>query len=590
MQNLKSNLLPFLGEYFILPGWLLICFLTFTYHLGEVPPYHTDENYYVRSVKNMVDSGDYLTPVYQEEKRFAKPILFYWLMAGSYKLFGVNLSAARLWSSVFGTLSVLMLYALARNWLDPKAAFLSAITLPGFFLHFQIARWATPEMTMNFFILASFYFFVRGYLKEEGRAGNFYLFYLCMGAGFMVKGPPAFLIPVLTIGLFLIFTGQWNMIPQLRIFRGGLILLVVVVPWFWTMYQMHGQEFTSHILQAEVKERIFHGTGFSFYFLGVILRYYLPWSLFFISALLVYSGLALFPGEGSSQAKRSYLITLPGRIMSRLKSFRQEQQPVLFSLIWLVVTLLIFTLLRTRHSRYLLPASPAIAMILGMFFAQLTASGKWRGSLLFKVPFFFTFIFYAVIAIASGAAVIIFYQGFHVPLRIAFLPFVTVFGVSSFILLLFLNKGQGLFKAMALTQILVLTLVCGDSLPFFNQYPMKIFSAEILASGSGSERVALYRMGNHKAKLGILTAYFVVDYNRPEEILSFLNTDEKRFLVMREADWKEQFKDSGLHQIAADNSLKKIRFNKEVAREFWDQGVNTALQRYSEKLVLLTNR
>lgn len=590
MQNLKSNLLPRLGKYFIVPGWLLICFFTFTYHLGEVPPYHTDENYYVRSVKNMVDSGDYLTPVYQEQKRFAKPILFYWMMAGSYKMFGVNLPAARLWSSVFGTLSVLVLYLLTRHWLDPKAALLSALILPGFFLHFQIARWATPEMTMSFFILASFYFFVRGYLKEKNRAGNFYLFYLCMGLGFMVKGPPAILIPVLTIGLFLALTGQWKMIPQLRMVRGTLIVLIVVVPWFWTMYQMHGQEFTNHLLQAEVKERIIHSTGFSFYFFGVILRYYLPWSLFFVSAILVYSGLASFPGGKPAEVKRSYLLSLPGRIETRIRELRKNQQPVLFGLIWLVVTLLIFTLLRTQHSRYVLPASPAIAIILGSFFSQLTGSNQWRRSLLFKVPFLLTLIFYSVIAIASGAAVVVFYQGFHVPLRIAFLPFLAVFGVSFLILLFFFKKGQGLIKAMALTQILVLALICGDVLPFFNQYPMKNFSMEIRETGSGNERIALYRMGNNKPKLGILTAHFVVDYNRPEDIRNILETDEKVFVVMRESDWKEQFQDKALRLVAGDNRLKKIRLNKEVLREFWDQDVQTVLSRYSEKLVLLTNR
>ena len=83
-----------------------LCLFSFSYQLGEVPPYHTDENFYILSAKNMIQSGDYLTPMFHEKKRFAKPILFYWLVAASYKTFGVNLVSARLWSVVFGTLSV----------------------------------------------------------------------------------------------------------------------------------------------------------------------------------------------------------------------------------------------------------------------------------------------------------------------------------------------------------------------------------------------------------------------------------------------------------------------------------------------------
>ena len=45
-----------------------LCLFSFSYQLGEVPPYHTDENFYVLSAKNMLQSGDYLTPMFHEKK------------------------------------------------------------------------------------------------------------------------------------------------------------------------------------------------------------------------------------------------------------------------------------------------------------------------------------------------------------------------------------------------------------------------------------------------------------------------------------------------------------------------------------------
>ncbi|MBT5376182.1 MAG: phospholipid carrier-dependent glycosyltransferase, partial [Nitrospinaceae bacterium] len=86
--------------------WLLFCFIALTYKLGGVPPYHSDENFYVESSRNMVETGDYLTPVFNDKKRFAKPILYYWLVSASYKIFGVNLSSARLTSALFGSLTI----------------------------------------------------------------------------------------------------------------------------------------------------------------------------------------------------------------------------------------------------------------------------------------------------------------------------------------------------------------------------------------------------------------------------------------------------------------------------------------------------
>ena len=84
MQASNLSNIPNTKEYFQLAGLTFFCFFLFTYNLSEIPPYHADENFYVTSTRNMIDSGDYMTPTYNGEKRFAKPVLFYWLIAISY--------------------------------------------------------------------------------------------------------------------------------------------------------------------------------------------------------------------------------------------------------------------------------------------------------------------------------------------------------------------------------------------------------------------------------------------------------------------------------------------------------------------------
>ena len=122
MQEHASVITEERNHFLFLILFCLLCFGAFIYRLAEVPPYHTDENFYVESSKNMVESGDYITPVYQEKKRFAKPILFYWLVSLSYKIFGIGLFSARLISALFGTLCIPLLYLLACRLFDRHTA------------------------------------------------------------------------------------------------------------------------------------------------------------------------------------------------------------------------------------------------------------------------------------------------------------------------------------------------------------------------------------------------------------------------------------------------------------------------------------
>ncbi len=300
-------------EYLQLGAFTLFCFLAFTYNLNEIPPYHTDENFYVTSTRNMINSGDYITPVYNDKNRFAKPILFYWMVAASYKIFGVNLFSARLVSSFFASLCIPIVYLIARRLFDSKIAIISALLLPGCYLHFQIARWATTDMALNFFILSAFYFFIRGFQDKSNKNISYYFAYICMGIGFMIKGPIAIIIPAFIIGGFLITLRNWEELSRLRLGYGTMILAAIILPWFVTMLVTHGDEFKNHILGAELRDRIVHDTPFSLYYFGVIIRYYLPWSFFFLAALATWF-LPTLTQPTSSPSINSYFLFLSEKL------------------------------------------------------------------------------------------------------------------------------------------------------------------------------------------------------------------------------------------------------------------------------------
>ena len=590
MQIRTSPSISTRKEYLQIGAFTLFCFLAFTYKLSEVPPYHADENFYVTSARNMINSGDYITPVYNDKKRFAKPIIFYWMVTASYKVFGINLFSARLVSSFFASLCIPIVYIIARRLFDPKIAFISALLLPGCYLHFQIARWAITDMALNFFILSAFYFFIRGFQDKSNKNNSYYYAYICMGIGFMIKGPIAIIIPTLVIGGFLIILSNWEELSRLKIGHGTMILAVIILPWFVTMLVMHGDEFKNHILGAELRDRIIHDTPFSLYYFGVIIRYYLPLSFFFLAALAVRFRLTLTPLNPLSSTKNYFFL-----LSEKLKVWggnitHKDNQAFLFAITWLVFPLILFTLFRIEHSRYMLPVSAPIAMITAQFFSQLTDSANGFKGSTFKVSFYLALTFYLLVFTVTAAGIFFLFPHFSAPTGLIALSVISLFGTILLFILYKLKKYFPLIIALSIIQIFTLVSLSGESLSYFNRYPMKKFADHIVTDPQLDKRVGLYRLGNHRARMGVMTGLPSIYLYNPEELELFIKPGNNVYVVMRQSDWESKFYNLPMTITATDTGWKKMRLSKNEIELFLKSGLSPHLQEYSERYVLLKNQ
>jgi 4-amino-4-deoxy-L-arabinose transferase-like glycosyltransferase len=565
----------------------LLCFLAFTYNLSEVPPYHADENFYVTSTRNMIETNDYITPMYHDKKRFAKPILFYWLVATSYKTFGVNLFSARLVSSLFGAFCIPITYMIARRLFDHKTAIISALLLPGCYLHFQIARWAITDMSLNFFILSTFYFFIRGFQEESNKGISYFLMYICMGIGFMIKGPPAIIIPTLVIGCYILVSKNWEELPQLRLGYGIAIIAVIILPWLVTMLTIHGDEFKNHILGAELRDRIVHDTQFSLYYFGVIIRYYLPWSFFFIAALAKQFELTLISPPSIPLKENNFLSLSEKLKVWQSNITKTNNRAFLFCTLWILCPLLLFTLFRIEHSRYMLPVSAPIVIITAHFFSQLIDSSSGFQNKVFKIPFYLSLIFYLLIAMFTVMGIFFLHPHFLAPTGLIVLSVSSIFGS---VLLFILYRSKKYFTsiiALSIIQIITLTSLSGNSLSFFNRYPMKKFANHILTSPQLAKRIGLYRLGNHRARMGVMTGLPSIYLNNPEELKLFIEAESNVYVVMRRFDLESDFYNLPMDIIATDTGWKKLRIGKAEIELLLKNGLNDHLQKYSERYVLL---
>ena len=148
-----------------------------------------DESRYAQIPKEMLEDGSWVVPTLHNEPYLDKPPLMYWLVALSYKLFGVSEASARLVPALCVHGTILMLYRLGRRSLGERAAFWAAILLtvaPGFL---GIARLLVLDGLLSFCVTTSVLCGFEAVRTGTFRRGWWIAAAVFSGLGFLTKGP-----------------------------------------------------------------------------------------------------------------------------------------------------------------------------------------------------------------------------------------------------------------------------------------------------------------------------------------------------------------------------------------------------------------
>ena len=141
--------------------------------------------------------------------------------------------------------------------------------------------------------------------------------------------------------------------------------------------------------------------------------------------------------------------------------------------------------------------------------------------------------------------------------------------------------------ALSITQIITLTSLSGDSLSFFNRYPMKKFANQILSDPQINKSIGLYQLGNHRARIGVLTGLPSIYLKNPTELKRFIKLKENAYIIMRQSDWQRKFFDLPANARSTDVGWKALSVNKEMIGLLLKGGVRFNLPELSESYVLL---
>lgn len=381
-------------------AWIVLAgLLAFFANLGGPQLWDEDEPKNAECAREMLARGDWITPTFNEQLRYDKPALVYWLMISAYRTFGVGEFAARFPSALLAIGTTLATYHLGRLLFRPQVGLWAGLSLASSLLFVVAGRAATPDSTLIFCTTLAMLAFVKATfgasptLAGGDRLADFLPksrlgwagVYAAMGFGVLAKGPVAVVLPGGILGLYLLcvryracggrsspagwlasagrmFSPRacWQVFWGMRPLTGLCVLAAVALPWYALVGLKTDGDWLAGFLGTHNVGRFLKPMeghrGPIFYYLPAIALGFLPWSWFMLPSLR-----ELAHGIRRHPAWAAYL----------------------FAACWAGGYVGFFSLARTKLPSYVLPAYPALALITGVFIDRwLSAPREVRGWML----------------------------------------------------------------------------------------------------------------------------------------------------------------------------------------------------------------
>lgn len=330
---------------------LLVSFVFFSLPLDQAGYDQSDELFYLAGGLNTHETGNFVVPTYQGQVRMQKPPLNYWLIALSYRAFGVGAWQGRLPGALAGAGSLALTawlgFLLFRS---RRSSLYGAAALAGCHLFFAQVHSATTDAVLAFFVLLSFCGFAAALFDQ--RRWGVPLAWLGMAAAMLQKGPVWAMIPLVVVGAWMWLCGRRAGASWAQVFSlpSILLFLAAVLPWPILLFKRLSE---GQVVPTVAHELLIHlvprpwemVTGFTV----TLVRLFngmLPWSL-----------LGLYYWKRGARDSRTVLLALWGLGFA-----------VLFALFMVL-----------QRSRYLVPLTPPLAVLCGHALAELQSDPAGRG-------------------------------------------------------------------------------------------------------------------------------------------------------------------------------------------------------------------
>jgi 4-amino-4-deoxy-L-arabinose transferase-like glycosyltransferase len=328
-----------------------------------------DETRYAEIPREMLATGDFVTPRLNGLPYFEKPPLLYWANAIAFRALGTTPWAARLPSRLagLGTVALVVLAAGAGGRRrDGLAAGILLLASP---IGFLIARTNLTDGLLTFFLTATLLAARAAILRRDQDSPWRWLAAAAGAAAagaFLTKGLIALALPGLILIIWATATGRWRSLSALLASPAPLVFLVLAAPWFVCVERRH-PGFLWFFFVHEHFQRFATGaakrTGPVTYFVPVFVLGFLPGLSFFLASL---------------------------------RRAARRADPRLFFVVWFAVVFLFFSASQSKLPPYLFPAIPAAAVLAGGVAAATRRRGPWAAHALLATAFAATLVLHPV--------------------------------------------------------------------------------------------------------------------------------------------------------------------------------------------------
>lgn len=324
---------------------IIILGIFFSFEMGNRPFASPDEGRYVEIPREMVVTGDYVTPRLNGMKYFEKPPLFYWMQSATIKAAGINETSMRFWIVLFAILGCLSVFYVGAKCYSRNVGVMSAGILATSLIYYCLSRIIILDLVLSTLLCGSLWAFFLAFVREnQAKIPKKYLIiamYALSALACLTKGLIGAVLPGFVVFLWMLFTSNWRKLKEILYIPGILVFLVIFLPW--------------HVLAAQ------RNHDFLYYYFVVehFLRYttefhdrYQP-TWFFIPIILA----GMIPWTGFS------LISLKNLIK---KSIERNSENI-FLACWIFGIFGFFSFSHSKLIPYILPIVPPMAFMTALF-------------------------------------------------------------------------------------------------------------------------------------------------------------------------------------------------------------------------------
>ena len=301
----------------------------------------SDEGRYAEMAREMLVTGDWITPRYNGYKYFEKPPLQIWATAITFQAFGFGEWQARLWTALTGFLTILIIGLTGARIFNARTGWLSAIVLASSPMWIISGHFNSLDMALSAFLVSAMCALLLAQTADNkiSRRNWMWLCWSMMALATLSKGVIGAAIPAMVFIAYSISAWDWKIWSRLHLISGTILFLLITAPWFVLVAQRN-PEFLEFFFIHEHLQRFTNDahsrTGPIYYFLPLLFIGILPW-----------------------------IFQIPRAFLQAWTERKQEFSSGWLLACWTVVIFVFFSVSKSKLPGYIIPIFPALAMLIG---------------------------------------------------------------------------------------------------------------------------------------------------------------------------------------------------------------------------------